>query len=146
MEKEKMIENLASLIANNDCGKHHNCSTCEERDYLFCQYQHLAVRLYDCGVKVVDDGAVVLTREEYERLKSDRKIKVVQHLDDEYTVEIPQCEYDEMLEQARKETAREYHDKMEQVIKERDYIEGYAQIGMCEENDEILKGFGEEVE
>lgn len=65
----------------------------------------------------IPDGAVVLTREEYERLKSDRKIKVVQHLDDEYTVEIPQCEYDEMLEQARKETAREICDFAENEIK-----------------------------
>ena len=68
---------------------------------------YFANALADMCYRKIPDGAVVLTREEYERLKSDRKIKVVQHLDDEYTVEIPQCEYDEMLEQARKETARE---------------------------------------
>ena len=90
MEREKMIEKLASLIANNDCGKHHDCSTCAEKDYMFCQYQHLAVRLYDCGVKVVLDGAVVLTKEQQiEDIKAN-------------TVYV-----DKERENARKETARE---------------------------------------
>ena len=45
----------------------------------------------------------------------------------------------------KKEITKEYHDKFAKVIQERDYVEGYAEIGMNGENDEILKSFGVEV-
>ena len=44
-----------------------------------------------------------------------------------------------------KETAEKYHKAMRKVIHERDYIEGYAEIGLQEENDEIAKQLGVEI-
>lgn len=89
MEKDKMIEKMVIDL---------NC------------VPRYAEMVYNLNYRQITEGSVVLTREEYERLKSDRKIKVVQHLDDEFTVEIPLCEYDEMLEQTRKEKAKEILD------------------------------------
>lgn len=43
----------------------------------------------------------------------------------------------EDMRQLRKYTAEQYHDMMNEVIEKRDYVEGYAEIGLKEENDEI---------
>ena len=45
-----------------------------------------------------------------------------------------------------KEIVKQYHEKMRQVIHNRDYIEGYAEIGLQEENDEIAKSLGLELD
>ena len=49
------------------------------------------------------------------------------------------------LKQARKETAEKYHKAMRKVIHERDYIRGYAEIGLQEENDKIAEQFEVEI-
>lgn len=99
MEKDKMIEELVSIIGEWSI-KNRMC-------WDSMHAESLAKYLIEKNVLKVHEGSIVLTKEEYERLKSDRKIKVVQHLDDEFIVEMPQCEYDEMLEQASKETAKD---------------------------------------
>jgi hypothetical protein len=43
----------------------------------------------------------------------------------------------EDMKQLRKYTAEQYHAMMNEVIEKRDYVEGYAEIGLKEENDEI---------
>lgn len=44
------------------------------------------------------------------------------------------------------DTARGFAEKLKEVIHERDYISGYAEIGLCEEIDEIAAQYGVEVE
>lgn len=44
------------------------------------------------------------------------------------------------------DTAREIAEKLKEVIHERDYVGGYAEIGLCEEIDEIAAQYGVEVE
>ena len=45
-----------------------------------------------------------------------------------------------------KEIVKQYYEKMKQVIHDRDYVEGYAEIGLQEENLEIAKSLGLKVE
>lgn len=74
---------------------------------------------------LLDENAVVLTNEEYQTDFSNQFNKGCKH--------------------GSKETAEKYHKAMRKVIHERDYIEGYAEIGLQEENDEIAKQFGVEI-
>ena len=43
------------------------------------------------------------------------------------------------IKNSRKETAEKFAEKLKKVIHERDYVEGYAFLGICEEIDEICK-------
>lgn len=115
MKKEKMIQEMVNGLEH--CDVDNDCDSCVKKNYP-CYIYDWCKTLVEKGYRKVSEGAVVLTKEEYERLKSDRKIKVVQHLDDEFTIEIPQCEYDEMLEQVRKKTAKEILQKMKEKCKE----------------------------
>lgn len=142
MEREKIIEELSNLIANNDCGKHHDCSACAEKDYMFCQYQHLAVRLYDCGVKVVTEGAVVLTKKEYEELKQ-RPEKIHDEMDERMKEElaIEKRMGEKKAEKALKETAKEI---LAYLWKQRDVI---GQLMIIEEDlIELAQQYAVEVE
>ena len=46
-----------------------------------------------------------------------------------------------VLEIEKKNAVREFAEKLKKVIHERDYVQGYAEIGMIEEVDELLKEF-----
>ena len=59
---------------------------------------------YENGIRKVPDGAVVLTREEYERLNS--------YISEDRAKEIFYEECEKLKEQARKETAREILNKL----------------------------------
>ena len=48
---------------------------------------------------------------------------------------------DRCIERDRKEGAKSFAEKMKKVIHERDYIQGYAEIGLIEEIDELLKEY-----
>lgn len=92
--------------------------------------------------------SVVLSREEYEMLANQYKNLEIKYsnLCDNYRL----CkDANETLKQnvinTRKETAEKYHKAMRKVIHERDYIGGYAEIGLQEENDEIAEQFGVEI-
>lgn len=50
---------------------------------------------------------------------------------------------DTMLKHARRQAAKEFAEKLKKVIHERDYIQGYAEIGLIEEIDEVLKEYEE---
>lgn len=41
------------------------------------------------------------------------------------------------------EEAKEFAEKLKEVIHERDYVQGYAEIGLIEEIDELLKEYKE---
>lgn len=44
---------------------------------------------------------------------------------------------------AKIEGAKEFAERLKEVIHERDYIQGYAEIGLIEEIDELLKEYKE---
>lgn len=44
------------------------------------------------------------------------------------------------------DTIREFVDKLKEIIHEIDYVGGYAEIGLCEEIDELAAQYGVEVE
>ena len=44
-----------------------------------------------------------------------------------------------VLEIEKKNAVKEFAEKLKEVIHERDYIQGYAEIGLIEEIDELLK-------
>ena len=46
-----------------------------------------------------------------------------------------------VLEIEKKNAVKEFVEKLKKVIHERDYIQGYAEIGLIEEIDELLKEY-----
>ena len=64
------------------------------------------------------------------------------------TERIAMCaeQWDKGFAQGSKEIAEKYHREMQKVIHERDYIGGYAEIGLLEENNEIAKQLGAKIE
>lgn len=46
-----------------------------------------------------------------------------------------------VLEIEKKNAVKEFAEKLKEVIHERDYIQGYAEIGLIEEIDELLKEY-----
>lgn len=48
------------------------------------------------------------------------------------------------IEDHRKQAVKEFADKLKKVIHERDYLQGYAEIGLIEEIDELLKEYENE--
>ena len=100
MEKEKMIDKILSYMcpyfSDGICG----------RDNIVCDNDNLCVkRSFAKGAaeELLPDGAVVLTREEYERLKNNDQYKSVYGR----IVSANIKEFTEELAKARKETARE---------------------------------------
>lgn len=88
------------------------------------------------------EGSVVLSKEEYEILTdiSNLKNKVQEALNINPIEELIQVE-----REARKQAVKEYCDKLKKVIHERDYVSGYAEIGLQEEINELAKKFGVEL-
>lgn len=112
-------------------------------------YKSMCENFISKGYRKLPKDSVVLTKEEYEMLANQYKNLEIKYsnLSDNYRL----CkDANEVLKHnvvtIRKETAKEYHNKFAEVIQERDCVEGYAEIGMNEENDEILKSFGLKVE
>lgn len=72
MTKQEQIEEILEVIKH--CGDYTNrdCAECDYRLYGECknQKQCEAEALYNAGYRKIQDGTVVLSREEYEMLKS----------------------------------------------------------------------------
>lgn len=92
MEREKMIEEIAKKVCIA-CGK---CKELKADCYLA---RNIASVMIDDGYQKVTDGAVVLTKEEYERLAS--------YISEERAREIFHKETEKLKEKIRRETARE---------------------------------------
>jgi len=45
------------------------------------------------------------------------------------------------LQEAKRQGAKEFAEKLKKVIHERDYVQGYAEIGLIEEIDELLEEY-----
>ena len=123
-EKHKQIEEIVKEIA--ECNKE-SCQDCK----LICTYCYAIKRF--CELFLPEDE-IILSREEFEKGKQDYNYQIHRALVAEGRVD-----------KASKKTAEKYHKAMRKVIHERDYIEGYAEIGLQEENDEIAKQFGVEI-
>lgn len=151
MTKQEQIKEIKRNIKKAlefDCSKD-KCKTCKHKNEDNCEIPLIADYLIEQGYQKLPKDSVVLTKEEYEVLANQYKNLEIKYsnLSDNYRL----CkDANEVLKHnvvtIRKETAKEYHNKFAEVIRERDYVEGYAEIGMNEENDEILKSFGVEVE
>lgn len=78
----------------------------------------------------------------YQKAEIERLTEERQTLVDKYNKSDEAVDYwCEKYKQAVKDTAEKYHAMMNEVIEQRDYVEGYAEIGLKEENDEILNEF-----
>ena len=177
MTDNERIEEMARIIHFDywgACGMD-SCSDCPHSALNICKDKIIAEKLYN---KLFPEGSVVLSKEEYEKMKSlydcqqgaymtsqigDLPLTVdgLRKAVDEITrLVYVQTELQELnakyyneakdlrrvIKEARKETAREYYKAIKKVIHEREYIEGYADIGLQEENDKIAKQYGVEVE
>ena len=137
MEQEKMIMEMEAILEQEQIKI---ANTVEE----FAKLQKVGITrcnaeaLYNANCRVVHEDQVVLTKEE-----------LVKTMESGYVYDTTRGNKINLIEMAReierKKTAKEYHDKFAEVIRDRDYVEGYAEIGMNEENDEILESFGVEV-
>ena len=102
MDKQ-MIEEMAKLVQGDMCGD----VPCEECNYngkmkilpRYCGVYLIAEKLYNAGYREIPEGAVVMTREEKEKLY--------------YPDEVWQ-----MVENARKETAKKFAEKLFEVFDE----------------------------
>ena len=111
MNKEEMIEKLGSLIANADCGKHHDCSNCDDKDYMFCFHRHIAVSLYNSGVRILPDGDIIMSKEMYSKICSKPNVA---HTD---SIEGSENDFSAVLEQARKEAAKDILSDLSGLLK-----------------------------
>lgn len=90
MDKQKQIEEMAKVISVN-CGE---CYTCKYRGAINCVDFLSAEELYNAGYRKIPEGAVVVSRAEYNDLKGLEK-----HFDDYLIKEIVAT---------RKETAEKF--------------------------------------
>ena len=140
MDKKKQIEEMVKVMENwayrNGMLWHegHAISLCEA--------------LLDAGYRKIPEGAVVLTREEYEQIQD--RVELLKENEDIGNALFRSNELcrkligdkkklKQSLKHAHKETAEKFAERLKKVIHERDYVEGYAFLGICEEIDEICK-------
>ena len=128
MNKEKQIEEMAKVIedgcANIECNE--KCKYYNDEPYI-CYTKRCAEKILNLGYRKIDKDSVVLSREEQEKIltATEKRIK----------------ELKKQILQARKETAEKFATNLKKVIHERDYVQGYAEIGLIEEIDELLKDY-----
>ena len=109
MDKKKQIEEMAIIVehACDDCnGNIDDCLKCPHKrhhEYYGCGEEKTATELYEAGCRIIPEGAVVLTREEYKELYDSERASY-------YRAELLVVDNDLLarkLTDVRKETARE---------------------------------------
>ena len=150
MEREEIIEKIVKIILdehlqcvlNRKEEDWEHCTKCEYKDGNWCLLEKkIASAIYDC---LIPDGAVVLTREDYEDMQ-ERMAYYQEELGKLLrgdNISVSAREYGQLLylnENARKETAREIFEKIHEK-------EGYYPLPSVGtgQNDmiEIAKVFG----
>lgn len=141
MTEKEQIEEMRKEIENGfqkaDCRKAY---TNEPYPYFETQKTAIAKALYDAGYRKI--------KEKNETLE--KQIKhintIVERLDDllwkgidAYIMGIDGVEG--LKDMWERSAVREFADKLKKVIHEKDYIQGYAEIGLIEEIDELLKEY-----
>lgn len=59
------------LLAKVICTHINPCKNCTEYDFGYCKFLGWCEKLYNAGYRKIPEDAVVLTREEYEKLKNE---------------------------------------------------------------------------
>ena len=121
-EIEKQIEEMAYVCCRLS-NKPLSCSNCMWQKS--CDAYENAMKYVEQGYRNCKDKVVLDKKEDQNDFSS---------------------QFNKGYEKGSKETAREFAKKLKKVIHERDYVEGYAYLGICEEIDELAKEYGVEVE
>lgn len=104
----------------------------------------LAEALYNAGYRKLPEDCVVLSREEHEILVKTAQGKIGNMKATDF---LKACISSGFMVEAVstkeqvKQAVKEFAEKLKNVIEERDYIQGYAEIGLIEEIDELLKEY-----
>lgn len=104
----------------------------------------LAEALYNAGYRKLPEDSVVLSREEHEILVKTAQGKIGNMKATDF---LKACISSGFMVEAVstkeqvKQAVKEFAEKLKNVIHERDYVQGYAEIGLIEEIDELLKGY-----
>lgn len=103
MDKQKQIEEMRGVIKHYAINQHCNKENIYKSHLITSDSKGIATALYNAGYRKIPENAVVLTRDEYERLKGFSREEV-----------------DEILETAkknlRKETAEKFADRLKYYI------------------------------
>lgn len=103
------------------------------------QRQEIAEALYNAGYRKLPEDSVVLSREEYDNLKLE--LQKAHNKGVQAGFDMTKFKEQSIKNKASKETAEKFAEKLKKVIHERDYVQGYAEIGLIEEIDELLKEY-----
>lgn len=91
------------------------------------------------------DKMIKITKEEYNKLKDERDEYYAQadRLQEKLAQVLMRVDKTKewTLDRAKIEGAKEFAEKLKEVIHERDYVRGYAEIGLIEEIDELLEEY-----
>ncbi len=145
MTEKQQIEEMAKKIYKS--AKICDCRLCQDCEYhkkgkvgkYSCQCIAIAEELINQGYRKIDEGAVVLTKEEYESLKNESAdiAKDYQEMAKFYD---EKCEE---LDQARKETAKEILQELYDACKDDTYGQVVVDFSALES---LAKQYGVEVE
>lgn len=137
MNKEKEIKDICKVI----------CATCAQFDgcAINCKaHRDTAEALYNTGYRKSSEDSVVLSREEHEILVKTAQDKIGNMKATDF---LKACISSGIMVEAvstkeqDKQAVKEFAEKLKNVIHERDYVQGYAEIGLIEEIDELLKEY-----
>ena len=91
------------------------------------------------------DKMIKITKEEYNKLKDERDEYYAQadRLQEKLAQVLMRVDKTKewTLDRAKIEGAKEFAEKLKEVIHERDYVQGYAEIGLIKEIDELLEEY-----
>lgn len=119
MDKQKQIEEMEQTLCANCRKDGYSCSLYSSDDDWVCvQERERAEALYNAGCRKIPEGAVVLTKEEYEKLQA---------LKDDY-VKGYEAGVDEGWDNARKETVEKFAER----LKEHPIAKIYSLHAACE--------------
>lgn len=133
MDKQKQIEEMARTTCNYNAKNFESCVECIKGGLLSCDRLVQAEKLYNAGYRKIPEGAVVLTREEFESLglvvetvqeyESQngqpvlvKERKVVKKLQTDFTELLNQEIRELQLAQTRKETAEKFKALLEGTV------------------------------
>mgnify|MGYP007080089465 CR=1 FL=1 len=145
MNKEQQIEEMAVIgcVRNPQAHNAEECAKCEFKNGQCNSYRHTEA-LYNAGYRKLSEDSVVLSRKEHEILVKTAQGKIGNMkatdflracISSGFMVEAVSTK--EQVNQAVKDFA----EKLKNIIHERDYIQGYAEIGLIEEIDELLEEY-----
>jgi hypothetical protein len=143
-DKEQQIEEIEKFIYDYVDSKQtervYLCSSrVNELAKPFVHNKGIAETFYNAGYRKLPEDRVVLSREEYDNLKLE--FQKAHNKGVQAGFDMTKFKEQSIKNKARKETAEKFAEKLKKVIHERDYIQGYAEIGLIEEIDELLKEY-----